>query len=327
MATLLGHSAGGEWKRCHDERKWTGNNNTNRMNDESRKGEMIILPLKRDGMIQFDSNISKTGKMKLFNDTGADRSVVLKEKVKEGRMEKGTRTLLDLSGNEIDTQGKIMVDMTAVNTQFEQEFQVLNSLGRLNADGILGKDFLWGRAIIDMINGTLAIKKDKINEVNCKEGNYVVNVINEDKRFEMESNETMTNFKEVMNDENVMENIGGILKDIVITQEQEEIAKVNNYHEESPKKPYIENIYEDDTERESEIQIEANGTTTNNLRFNDSSSIQYFTTLCEDEVTYDNVVKVKDPETIYGNECQVYDNTNIISLTALQLQKSRKKRY
>lgn len=158
---LQGHQADGVAERCQyngdGNEKWILNEKNYLLNNE----EEILIPMNGKAMVEVYAAVSKTGKLCLLSDSGADRSVVKDEVLREEAKENGTMILHDLSGSTIMTQGRVSIKMETQERIFEHKFQVLNSLGYLKADGLLGRDFLWGRAVMDMVDG---IMKWRINK-------------------------------------------------------------------------------------------------------------------------------------------------------------------
>lgn len=72
-------------------------------------------------------------------------------------MKQNTKIHYGLTGDGIHVQGKLDIDMEMEGEKFNHEFQVIGDLGHLKADGIMGRDFMWGRTIINMIDGTMTI--------------------------------------------------------------------------------------------------------------------------------------------------------------------------
>ena len=103
---------------------------------------MINIKLPKNCIIDVETKNSRTGKLKILSDMGADKSLVKEDEIQKDYINNDTRILYDVGGNIIKSKGNIDLEMKLKEEKYKHNFQVVESLGQLKADGILGRAFL-----------------------------------------------------------------------------------------------------------------------------------------------------------------------------------------
>lgn len=195
---------------------------------------VVITHLPDTAVVQLETDLSKTGVLNFLLDTGASMNVIRMESLHEGVVVKGGETVLTGIGGEYRTLGMCTGRIAKGSLCVSGSFCVVkgqHSLG--NFDGILGRPFLKGRAILDWQKGILHLMQDQIMSANgeeCPEKEHVYDTegLNDGVSGWMRHNKkTVTKLNE-MNEEN---NAGDNMYNEEEMNENEDVYSKKGMHE------------------------------------------------------------------------------------------------
>lgn len=119
-----------------------------------------------DCLIEVESNLAVTGKFRLLVDTGASISIIDQGCINENvYIDKSKSVLINgIFAESKKTLGNVEAFLLIKGNEFSCNFQVINNENLINADGIMGMDFLKNMAKLDFLANKLILK----NKQECK---------------------------------------------------------------------------------------------------------------------------------------------------------------
>lgn len=123
-----------------------------------RPNKLFLIKETDKVFIEIPTEVVKMGKLRVLVDTGADISIIKKSSLKtlENVYPGEIRGIGGVLGGHMKTLGTVEIPIGAVN-KIQTKWHVMDDIEHIPADGIIGRDILWNRSIINTLDKTLEI--------------------------------------------------------------------------------------------------------------------------------------------------------------------------